>query len=249
MSALKNVILWILIQLRIYPNVFFLSNPLKIYEFKELIKGIKFSNDDQILDLGCGSGLQTLLLGEAGNEITGVEVSEKEVAIARRKSEQLVSRIKSRFLCTKLEDADFEDESFDKIFSICVIEHISNYNEVLRETYRILKKQGQMTFSVDCLEPIEDKDLLEKHKKDHFVVKYFKADELKKLLEEAGFTEIDIYPIFNSSFAKNLFINGINNQFRYGFLSSIVNYLLLKSKEEQCSEINKGIFLVAKCSK
>ena len=249
MRAMKNVIRWILIQLRIYPNVFFLSNPLKIYEFKELIKGIKFSNDDQILDFGCGNGLQTLLLGEKCREITGVDVSENEVAKAKRKSEKLINRIKSRFLCTKLEEAGFKNESFDKVFSICVIEHISNYTEVLREIYRVLKKRGQMIFSVDCLEPIKDSDLLEKHRKDCFVVKYFNADELKKLLADTGFTKIDIYPIYKSSFAANLFVAGVNNRFRYGFLSSIVNYLLLRNKEEQCSEINKGIFLVAKCSK
>lgn len=59
-----------------------------------------------------------------------------------------------------------------------MIEHISNYVEVLREAYRILKKDGQMIFSVDCLESIEDNELLEKHKKEHYVEKYFKREEL-----------------------------------------------------------------------
>ena len=44
-----------------------------------------------------------------------------------------------------------------------------------------------MIFSVDTLEAIEDKELVEKHKKEHFVKKYFKKEELKTILEEIGF--------------------------------------------------------------
>ncbi|MBU0517774.1 class I SAM-dependent methyltransferase [bacterium] len=249
MRALKNIVLSILIQFRIYPNLFFISNPLKIYEFKELTKNIGISKKDKVLDLGCGAGLQTLILGKKCKEITGVEISESAVASARRKSEKLRNRINSRFLCSKLEDAKLEDESFDKVFSICVIEHISNYEEVLKEIHRILKKQGQIVFSVDCLETITDSDLIEKHKKDHFVVKYFGIEELKTLLENTGFNKVDIYPIFKGPLARKLFVEGIKNQFRYGFISSIMSYLALRKDEERCADLDKGIFLVAKCTK
>lgn len=127
--------------------------------------------------------------------------------------------------------------------------HISSYVEVLSEAYRILKKDGQMIFSVDSLEAIEDNKLIGKHKKEHCIEKYFRKKELKTVLEEIGFNRIDIYAIFKSDFAKKLFIRGIINKFQYGYLPSILAYFLLKYKEKYCTHENKGIFLIVKCHK
>ena len=60
--SIKKLILRILIYFRLYPHIFFTFMPFKIFEFKELQKGIKFSNAELILDIGCGGGFQTMLL-------------------------------------------------------------------------------------------------------------------------------------------------------------------------------------------
>lgn len=238
-----------LIYFRLYPHIFFGHSPFKIYEFKKLTEGIKFSKDEIILDIGCGSARQSLLLGKKCKKIVGIDISEKAIKLAKLQSQYLKGAGNSAFHCIKLEKAGFEDEYFDKIFSFCVLEHIPNYAEVLREAYRILKKNGQMIFSVDTLETIEDKKLIEKHKKTHFVEQYFKKEELKTLLEKIGFEKIDIYPIFKSNFAKKLFIKGIKDRFRYGYLRSILAYFVLRYKESHCAAGNKGIFLIVKCYK
>lgn len=252
MKIIKILIFRILIYFRLYPHIFFSFMPFKIYEFIELQRGIEFSRDELILDIGCGGGLQTILLGERCKKIIGIEISEKAVATAKYLSQYISKskkRFNSEFRCVKIEDAGFESEEFDKIFSICVIEHIPNYAEVLKEAYRILKKDGQMLFSVDSLETIEDNKLLEKHKREHFVEKYFKKEELKTLLEEIGFRNIDIYPIFKSEFAKKFFSKGINNNFHYDHLRAILAFYLLRYKEKRCVDEDKGIFLIAKCYK
>ena len=151
--------------------------PFKIFEFKELQKGIKFSSSELILDIGCGRGLQTMLLGKKCKRITGIDTSNEAIAAAKRISQYLKGRNNCEFKCVKIENANLENEYFDKIFSICVLEHISNYDEILREAYRVLKNDGQMIFSVDTLEAIEDNDLVKKHRKEQFVKKYFKKEE------------------------------------------------------------------------
>lgn len=238
-----------LIYLRLYPNIFFSFTPFKIYEFKELLRDVKFSKDELILDIGCGSGLQSLFLGKYCKKIIGIDISEKDITTAKLKAHYMRGRISSEFRCVKIENAKFENEYFDKIFSICVLEHISNYEEVLRESYRILKKNGQMVFSVDSLEPIKEKKFLLKHKEDYSVQKYFKVEETKTILEEIGFNRIEIYPICKSDFAKKLFMKGIHNKFKYGYLRSKFGYLLLKYKEKHCTDRDKGIFLIIKCKK
>jgi len=233
----------------LYPHIFFAFKPFKIYEFQELTKAAKFSKDEVILDIGCGGGLQTILLGKKCKNVIGIDISEKAIEFAKLQLRYMRGTVNGEFHCVKLEDAGFEGEYFDKIFSFCVLEHIPNYAEALKEAYRILKKNGQMIFSVDALETIEDKRLLEKHKKEHFIEKYFSRDELKAILEGIGFKRINIYPIFKSSFAKKLFIKGINNRFQYGYVRSILAYLVLGYKESHRAGGNKGIFLLAKCYK
>lgn len=249
MKLFNRLILRVLIYFRLYPHIFFTFNPFKIYEFAELQRGIKFSGDEIILDIGCGSGLQTMLIGKRCKKVIGIDISEKAITDAKNASQYMKGRSNSEFYCVKLENAKFENEYFDRIFSFCVIEHISNYMEVLREAHRILKKDGQMLFSVDALETIQDDKLLEKHKKQHFVEQYFKKEELKLILEEIGFKRVEIYPIFKSNFAKELFSEKINNNFHYGFLSPILTYGVLKYEENKCKDEKSGIFLIAKCYK
>lgn len=249
MNIMKKIILRILIYFSLYPHIFFTLNPFKIFEFKELHRALEFSGEEVILDIGCGYGLQTMLIGKRCKKVIGIDISEKSINTAKSISHYMKRRINSEFYCEKIENAKFEDECFDKIFSFSVIEHISNYADVLREAHRILKKDGEMIFSVDALEIIQDKQIFEKHKKEHFVEHYFKKEELKIILEEIAFKRIEIYPIFKSNFAQKLFIKGIDNNFQYGFLTSIFAYYLLKYKENQCADENKGIFLIVRCAK
>lgn len=249
MSMLKDIIKRTLFLFGSYPNIYICKNPLKIYEFKEIFRGINFSGDEQILDIGCGSGFQSMIIGKRSRKIYGIDISKKQIASAKRLSHYMKERIESEFRCIRIEDAQFENEFFDKILSICVLEHISNYDEVLREAYRILKKGGQILFSVDSLETIEDNELLEKHKNDNFVEKYFKKKELQLFLKEIGFRHVEVYPILKSDFAKRLFVKGINTKFRFGYLQSIIVSVMLRYKDNHLTKRDKGIFLIAKCYK
>lgn len=249
MRKLKILFLRILIYLRLYPHIYFSFTPFKIYEFEELLRDVTFSEDDIILDIGCSGGLKTLLLGKKCKKVVGIDISEDGIELAKLQSGYMKGIVNSEFRCVKLEDAGFEDEAFTKVFSICVLEHIANYVEILKESHRILRSGGQMVFSVDALSTIEDEELIAKHRRDHFVAKYFAREELKDLLEAAGFERVEVYPILKSDYAGKLFAKSITRGFGYGFLSSIFYYFLLKSKDRGCTDGDKGIFLVAKCYK
>lgn len=249
-KIVKRLVLKVLLYFRLYPNIFHYLRPFKIYEFRELKKGVRILRDDAILDIGCADGFKTMLIGKKCRKIIGIDISEEAIKGAKRVAELQMPH-NSEFRCMRLENAGFENESFDKIFSICVLEHIPNYVEVLMEAYRILKKNGQMIFSVDSLEIIDDKQLVKKHKKQYSVEKYFREEELRTTLEEIGFKNIHIYSICKSNFAKKRYSIGINNDFQYGesYIHSILVYMRLRFEEFYCAKRNKGIYLVAKCLK
>ncbi len=235
------------------PNIFFTFKPLKIYEYKEIIRDIKFSQKDIILDIGCGQGLPTLLIGKKCKKIFGIDISKKFLHIAKKRSMYLKNRVKCEFREVKLEDAKFDGEFFDKIFCFCVLEHIPNYVEVVTEAYRVLKKGGQFLLSVDSLETIEDKKILDYQKKKCHVENYFRKHDLKIILNNIGFKQIVIYPICKSDYAKSLFmkhiedINEKQNKFRH--LNFLFRYMILKTRESNYLNGEKGLFLIIKCYK
>ncbi len=232
-------------------TIYFTFHPFKVYEFKELMKHTKISKSDVILDIGCGEGLQTLILGIKCKKIYGIDINKRWLSIARLRSYYKKNKINSKIIFGKLENLNFQDNYFDKIFSICVLEHISNYLNVLEEIYRILKKGGQLLLSVDSLTNIEDNSIKEIHKKKFYVYNYFNKNQLKSQLQKIGFKKIQIYSIFHSNYAKKLFIKEVKFGNHFGYIKSIFLYLILKFKERSQShqKPNNGLFLIAICFK
>ncbi len=243
-SCMKTV----LIAIRLYPSIYFYSNPFKIFEFNHIIKKTKIRKNETILDIGCGNGFQSVLISKKCRKLIGIDVSSKSIKQAKRLAESIGMIDRCQFRCVKIEDAKFLENSFDRIFSICVVEHTTGYKSILSEAYHVLKKNGQFLLSIDSLYSIEDEKIKRKHQKDHLVVKYFKVDEFRKILNEIGFQEVIVYPIFRSEFARKLFIKGIKNRFSFNNILTIFYYLLLLFNEKFTNK-RRGIFLVAYCKK
>ena len=133
-----------------------------------------------------------------------------------------------------------------------MIEHIRNYEEVFRELYRLLNDGGELIISVDSFDGF-DRELLKIHKEIFFVEKYFTNDELRALLTEIGFRQIEIKPIFNSQFAEKWFTRVmINPAEPFGFhkrFYSFLLYYIIRYYERRNKREDRGIFLLARCVK
>ncbi len=215
---MKKTVLKFLMKLGLYPHIRFTYSPFKIVEFGEMIDRADFRGDERVLDIGCGDGLQTLLFGEHVGHITGIDVNSSFIADARSYAAGFSHKANADFEDRPLEKIGFDADSFDLIFSVCVIEHIDNHEEVLQECLRILKPGARIIFTVDTLETIHDEALIEKHRSDHHVVRYFRQDTLNDLLTEMGFEVLETRNLFRSELAHQLFIRGIKEGFNFGRL-------------------------------
>lgn len=233
----------------VFPHEFLYPTPFKIFEFRELAGGIGMEPAQRWLDVGCGNGFFTLLLGGKCREVVGVDVSREYIRIANFFASVLVNKVRASFHCARLEELGFPPDSFDKVFSFCVIEHIDNYTEVLKEIHRLLKPGGELIFSADSLATIGDPVLLEKHRRDSEVVRYFEREELERLLRTVGFRDVRVKPIFGSPFARDLFSEGIRTRFVFGRVRPVFLYRRLRKEEERFGPAEKGLFLVARAEK
>jgi cyclopropane-fatty-acyl-phospholipid synthase len=97
---------------------------------------------DRVLDIGCGWGGLALYLAEHDDvTVTGLTLSEEQVAVARRRALDRHLHDRVRFL---LQDYRQHHDRYDRIVSVGMFEHVGsmNYDRFFDEMKRKLKPQG-----------------------------------------------------------------------------------------------------------
>lgn len=97
----------------------------------------------KVLLLGCGTGEESQLLTEFGaSDMTGIDLSKESIRLARQTYPDI------HFEVGDMHHLDFEDESFDFIYSSLTIHYSDKPGEVYQELCRILRPGGSLQFSV-----------------------------------------------------------------------------------------------------
>ena len=248
-STLKKIAYRTLQTVHVLPSPWMMRSPLKIYEFRRVFEGCGIQAGDEVLDLGCGKGFHTQFLARYCKSAVGLDVSDKQIRMARGFLTGSSVAHKTRFVCSKLEEAGFAPGSFDKLFSFCVLEHIPNLEEVLRKTAELLRPNGEIHVSVDSLAPFQGTPLIERHRTDHFVCRYFTPDSLETTLTAAGFKVLEIFPILAGPQAELEFQQRILEERPHsGFLDRI-RKVRAYDREDRSVKRHGGIMLVARARK
>ena len=113
----------------------------------------------RVLDLACGTGTLTIHLAKAGYQMTGLDISESMLAMARRKHEEAGLELPITWVCEDMRTFLF-DEPFDAV--VChydSLNHLSNETE-LRGTFlqvsQALRSGGLFLFDLNTLENYRD---------------------------------------------------------------------------------------------
>lgn len=138
----------------------------------------------KVLDAGCGAGLPVAKILSKRFEVTGVDFSEAQIALARKTVPA------ARFLCQDMTKLDFPDSTFDAICSYYAIIHIprEEHRPLLLNFHRMLKPGG---FALLCLgaEHLVD-DIDEDYLGVRMYWSHYDADTNLEMLKEIGFKTI-----------------------------------------------------------
>jgi SAM-dependent methyltransferase len=93
-----------------------------------------------VLDVGCGQGIDLVDYARGGARVTGVDLTPRHVELARAHLAAL--GLDGDVVEGDAEDLPFADESFDRVSSNGVLHHTPNLDAALRETLRVLRRGG-----------------------------------------------------------------------------------------------------------
>jgi|SRR3989344_318544 len=155
---------------------------------KKFAKMVRENGGFRVLDLGCGSGVQSKQLLEEGLEVVGLDLSQKMIEEAEKKIS------KAKFIVGDMTKMPFTSTSFDGIYARASLLHVPKelMPKALESILKILKSKGILYLAVKKGEG-EGEVKEEKYgKRVKRFFSFFGEEEMGKLLDKAGFKIIDM---------------------------------------------------------
>lgn len=100
----------------------------------------------RVADIGCGGGLLAEGMASRGATVTGIDLSEKSLGIARLHLLESGEKVDYRKISAE-ELATENPESYDLVTCLELLEHVTDPSKVVRACARLLKPGGSVCFS------------------------------------------------------------------------------------------------------
>jgi len=132
---------------RKYDNESFTQGTLGECDFIE--QELNFKKNLQIIDVGCGTGRHAVELTRRGYSVTGIDLSESQLEMARKKAKE--NNLEIKFLRYDARNLPFEKE-FDVAIMLCeggfpLMETDEMNFEILRNVSKALKDKSRLIFT------------------------------------------------------------------------------------------------------
>ena len=152
-------------------------------KFAEVADALEpYRGHGRLLDVGCSIGLFLDIARDRGWDGVGTEFGARALAYAR-------DELGLNVLDVPLEDAGFEDGSFDAVALLSVLEHLNDPRAMIRSIKRVLKPGGALYVITPNVESLACRVLHERAAtfdgRNHLV--YFSPSTIRALFELEGF--------------------------------------------------------------
>ena len=193
--------------------------PVRIKYIKKIVT-LKNNNNLEILDLGCGGGLLSEPLCRLGAKVTGIDFIKNNIKIAKQHAKQ--SNLEINYICQNLYNLNLK-KKFDVILLLEVIEHLDNWQKLIKKLDKLLKPKGKLIISTINRNLISKffalflaENILRWVPKDtHEYKKLVKPSELIYFLEKNNYNLIDLTGLVFNPLTFNWILKKNKNKINY----------------------------------
>ena len=156
----------------------------------KLVPTFPLKRGQRVLDVGTGTGILIPFLLEAvgsTGHVTAIDFAEKMVEACKAKYANLPN---VNIAVQQVEKLDFPSETFDAVTCFGLFPHLENKQKALSQMNRVLKPGGKLIIA----HALSSNELRAHHRNAAVVAHDALPDEteMKQLLEQAGFIEVQI---------------------------------------------------------
>ena len=153
-----------------------------------IVEAGRISRDTLVLDVGCGTGgFSRAVADTAGARVTGLDVSQKFIAHARRQSSGV------EWVVGEAERLAFAAETFDRVLLSLVLHQLADPLAAVREAQRVLRRGGLLLVRTiapeDVAERIPERYLPSMAAAD--AARLPRIEQIERWLEEARFDLVE----------------------------------------------------------
>lgn len=171
------------------------QNPTGYYFMWRKIKTVLdlggFSKGADILEVGCANGPYTFEFGRLGFKMTGFDLSTNNIEEANKRAR--VNNVDNvKFIVGDAENLTFQENTFEGIISLSTLRYVPNIQKAINEMYRVVQKGKTIVIDFpnkrspwfNYLKPwlMGTKHIHDNH---------YTTNEIKQMLQNAGFEEIE----------------------------------------------------------
>jgi len=108
--------------------------------FKLLMKNRNFNGGKRVLEVGAGRGTLSCYFSDDAYDCTILDSSERAIELAKKIFDE--NSLEAQFEVGDTLALNFDDNTFDIVFSIGLLEHFDDIESVLSEQVRVLNRNG-----------------------------------------------------------------------------------------------------------
>ncbi len=148
-------------------------------ERKVVMDLAKPQKNEKVLDLGCGTGIYSLLFLNMGLKVTGIDQSDFMLEKAREKTNEI------NFIKADAYNLPFPNESFDLVVSVTMFEFLDDPQKAACEAYRVLSSGGRLIICVIGKAKTEDQS-------PYKAARFYTLEEVLNFIPEVSYTDYQL---------------------------------------------------------